>query len=191
MRFTIDTQELNSGINTVIKAIGNRTTISILEGIYLEATFNGLLLRCTDLSLQIETILPAHVSQEGACVMPGRLFSELARRLPGEETEIYTEENTVYISSGRARTNMQSENPGEFHCMPPVKEEYAVSISQGTFKSMIRQCIFASAQDESKPSSPAYCWKCGRKACAWWPWTATGWPCGRNPCSPAGMIRTR
>ena len=90
MRFTIDTQELNSGINTVIKAIGNRTTISILEGIYLEATFNGLLLRCTDLSLQIETILPAHVSQEGACVMPGRLFSELARRLPGEETEIYT-----------------------------------------------------------------------------------------------------
>lgn len=35
--------------------------------------------------------------------------------------------------------------------MPPVKEEYAVSISQGTFKSMIRQCIFASAQDESKP----------------------------------------
>ena len=65
MRFTIDTQELNSGINTVIKAIGNRTTISILEGIYLEATFNGLLLRCTDLSLQIETILPAHVSQEG------------------------------------------------------------------------------------------------------------------------------
>ena len=84
MRFTIDTQELNSGINTVIKAIGNRTTISILEGIYLEATFNGLLLRCTDLSLQIETILPAHVSQEGACVMPGRLFSELARRLPGD-----------------------------------------------------------------------------------------------------------
>ena len=151
MRFTIDTQELNSGINTVIKAIGNRTTISILEGIYLEATFNGLLLRCTDLSLQIETILPAHVSQEGACVMPGRLFSELARRLPGEETEIYTQDNTVYISSGRARTNMQSENPGEFHCMPPVKEEYAVSISQGTFKSMIRQCIFASAQDESKP----------------------------------------
>lgn len=151
MRFTIDTQELNSGINTVIKAIGNRTTISILEGIYLEATFNGLLLRCTDLSLQIETILPAHVSQEGACVMPGRLFSELARRLPGEETEIYTQDNTVYISSGRARTNMQSEKPGEFHCMPPVKEEYAVSISQGTFKSMIRQCIFASAQDESKP----------------------------------------
>ena len=31
MRFTIDTQELNSGINTVIKAIGNRTTIRWLK----------------------------------------------------------------------------------------------------------------------------------------------------------------
>ena len=151
MKFTINTQELNAGISTVIKAMGNRTTISILEGIYIEATAEGLLLRCTDLSVQIETLLDASVEEEGACVLPGRLFSELARRLPAEETEIYTEKETVYITSGRARTNVQSESASEFHCMPAVKEEYNVSLAQGTLKSMIRQCIFASAQDESKP----------------------------------------
>lgn len=151
MKFTIPTQELNAGISTVVKAMGSRTTISILEGIYTEASGDSLLLRCTDLSLQIETTIPAAIEEEGAVVMPGRLFSELVRRLPGEETEISTEKDTVYIHSGRARTNMQSENASDFHCMPKVKEEYSVTLSQGTLKSMIRQCIFASAQDDSKP----------------------------------------
>lgn len=151
MKFTIQTQELNAGISTVVKAMGSRTTISILEGIYTEASGDSLLLRCTDLSLQIETVVPAAIEEEGACVMPGRLFSELVRRLPGEETEVYTQKDTVYINSGRARTNVQSENASEFHSMPPVKEEYSVVLSQGTLKSMIRQCIFASAQDDSKP----------------------------------------
>ncbi len=151
MKFTIPTQELNAGISTVIKAMGNRTTLSILEGIYVEATWNTLTLRCTDLSLQIETTLPASVTEEGACVMPGRLFSELARRLPDVDTSVYTEGNTVYIESGRAKTNVQSESPEDFHCMPPVKEEYTVTLEQGKLRSMIRQCIFASAQDESKP----------------------------------------
>ena len=40
MRIHINTQELNAGISTVIKALSVRTTVSILEGIYLEAS-NG------------------------------------------------------------------------------------------------------------------------------------------------------
>ncbi|MEA5059510.1 MAG: DNA polymerase III subunit beta [Clostridia bacterium] len=151
MKFTIQTQELNAGISTVVKAMGTRTTISILEGIYIEASGDAVLLRCTDLSLQIETIVPANIEEEGACVMPGRLFSELVRRLPAEETQIYNEKETIYINSGRARTYVQSESASDFHSMPPVREEYSVTLAQGTLKSMIRQCIFASAQDESKP----------------------------------------
>ena len=53
MRIHINTQELNAGISTVIKALSTRTTVSILEGIYLEAANGWLLLRCTDLSLHI------------------------------------------------------------------------------------------------------------------------------------------
>lgn len=88
MRIHINTQELNAGISTVIKALSVRTTVSILEGIYLEASNGWLLLRCTDLSLQIETNVAATVQEEGAIVLPGRLFSEMVRRLPGEMTFI-------------------------------------------------------------------------------------------------------
>ncbi|MDR0841763.1 MAG: DNA polymerase III subunit beta [Christensenellaceae bacterium] len=151
MHFTIDTQDLTAGVSTVIKAMGTRTTLNILESIYVQASGSDLLLRCTDLSLQIETILPAEVQEEGACVLPGRLFSEMVRRLPGEQTVVSSDKNTVTIVSGHAKTNVQSENAEDFHSMPDVKQEYTVSLPKSALKSMIRQCIFASAQDDSKP----------------------------------------
>ena len=110
MRIHMNTQELNAGISTVIKALSARTTVSILEGIYLEASNGWLLLRCTDLSLQIETNVSATVQEEGAVVLPGRLFSEMVRRLPGETTFIDVKKNTASIESGSFKTTLQGED---------------------------------------------------------------------------------
>ena len=82
MRIHINTQELNAGISTVIKALSVRTTVSILEGIYLEASNGWLLLRCTDLSLQIETNVAATVQEEGAIVLPGGSFARWCAASP-------------------------------------------------------------------------------------------------------------
>ena len=72
MRLFIDNQELNAAIATVIKAMSTRTTMQVLEGIFLEATFkDGVRMKCSDLSLQIETFVPATVEEEGVLVVPG------------------------------------------------------------------------------------------------------------------------
>ena len=120
MRIHINTQELNAGISTVIKALSVRTTVSILEGIYLEASNGWLLLRCTDLSLQIETNVAATVQEEGAIVLPGRLFSEMVRRLPGEMTFIDVKKGTATIESGSFKTTLQGEDAEGFHTMSTV-----------------------------------------------------------------------
>ncbi len=151
MRFTIDTAQLNAGISTVTKALAVKTTIGILEGVYIHAEGNNVLLRCTDLSLQIETVLPAAVEEEGAIVLPGRLFSEMARRFPGETTLISSEGRSAYLESGRSKTTIQGEPADEYHSMPEVKNEYSVTIKKRSLKDMIRSCIFATAQDDTKP----------------------------------------
>ena len=151
MRFRVNTQDLNAAITTVTKALSSKTTLSILEGIYIEAAEQGVLLRCTDLSLQIESIIAAEVEEEGAIVLPGRLFADITRRLPGESTEIHCDKNTTNIVSGRARSTVQGQNATEFHIMPSIKREYTLSVSKSALKSMIRQTLFATAQDESKP----------------------------------------
>ena len=151
MRIHINTQELNAGISTVIKALSVRTTVSILEGIYLEASNGWLLLRCTDLSLQIETNVAATVQEEGAIVLPGRLFSEMVRRLPGEMTFIDVKKGTATIESGSFKTTLQGEDAEGFHTMSTVTREHIIKMKCDAFKNMIRQCIFAAAQDDAKP----------------------------------------
>ena len=151
MYFNINTQDLNAGISTVIKALSARTTMSILEGIYIEAADNSVLLKCNDLSLQIETILPAEVAKEGSIVLPGKLFSELVRKLPGAETTISATKSSAVVESGRSSTSIQGESAAEFLSMATVSREFSFKIKPAALKSMARQCIFAAAQDESRP----------------------------------------
>lgn len=151
MRIFVDTQELNAGILTVIKALSPRTTASILEGIYIEARGAEVLLKCTDLSLQIETIIPATVEEDGAIVLPGRILSEMIRKMPGESVTIKVEGQTAYIESGRAKTAIKGEKADDYYNMTKAKNQTSFKISHNTLKNMIRQCIFATAQDDSKP----------------------------------------
>ena len=83
MRIIVDTNALNAALSIVTKALPVRSTISVLEGVYMKAEQRRLLLRCTDLNIQIEASIDALIEKEGATVLPGRLFSEMAKRLPG------------------------------------------------------------------------------------------------------------
>lgn len=151
MHILIDTTELNSCIQTVTKALATHSNLAIQEGIYIEAVGDQVLFKCTDLSLQIEEITQAEVLEEGGIVLPGRLLMEIARKLPGEKTDINTKKNTASIQSDRAKFSIQGDKTEDYHSMPQVKKEIAVRIPMGTLKKMIGQCIFATAQDDSKP----------------------------------------
>ncbi len=151
MRFFVDTNELNAGLSSVIKALPSRTTVSILEGIYMKAADNALLLRCSDLNIQIETLIAATVEEEGAIVLPGKLFAEMVRKLTGEMTSFDIKKNTASIESGRFKTTLQGENGSDFHAMSNVNREMTVTVRPDALKRMVRGCIFAAAQDDSKP----------------------------------------
>jgi DNA polymerase-3 subunit beta len=151
MRFYLNNQDLNAGISTVIKALPPRSGNAAREGIFIEASKEGIRLKCSDLSLQIETVVPAGVEEEGSVVLPGRIFSELVRKLQGESTEILCENETAVIKNGRAQTTMQGTPSEEFSSMSVLDPELKFSLRQKVLKDMIKQSIFATAQDETKP----------------------------------------
>lgn len=82
MRFTVDTAELNAAVATVSKALGVRSSVGILEGIYAEAIGDTLLLRCTDLSLQIEATLNVDIQKQEPVCCPGGCFRSLSAGCP-------------------------------------------------------------------------------------------------------------
>ncbi len=152
MHFYIDSKELTEGVLSVIKALPVRTTMPILEGISLEATKDGVKLKCSDLMLQKECILPATIEEEGTAVIPGKLFSEIVRKLPEAIAEITLNGKSLEISCGRAKSSLQCvEATEEFPEMRFGGETFTVRMDHTDCKDMINQTVFATAQDDSKP----------------------------------------
>ena len=88
MKIVCDGTDLGVATAQVIKAISNKTTNPVLEGIKLTAENDTLILSATDLELAIEKTIRADVKVEGECVIPGKFFSEFIKRLSNEKIEL-------------------------------------------------------------------------------------------------------
>ncbi len=159
MRFTVDTKEMNEAISVVAKAMPAHSSLPILEGIYIYAGANTLFLKCSDLSLQIETEIPAIVDEEGSAVLPGKLCADLIRRFTGPNITFETDNNSLKLCSGRVKSSLQIIPADEYPEMVRVKDEFSAEISQSILKSMIKQTVFSVSMDESKPILGGVCLK--------------------------------
>lgn len=151
MKFTCEKEILYTGLSIVIKAISSRTTHKSLEGILIETYDNMLKLTCTDLSLGIETKIPAKIAQEGKALVQGRIFSEFVRKLPEGEIKFTFEGFNVHIDYGYSSTNLQTLDYSEFPSIPKVEEDNEVLIKEDKLRSMITSTVFSAAVEESRP----------------------------------------
>ena len=153
MKFTCNQQILAKALNTVSKAVSNRTTIPILKGIMIKATEEGsLILTASDLEISIKKEIAADVQEPGAIVVMAKLFGDIIRKLPNEDILISCDESgTVLIKTSFSEFNVVSFPTDEF---PEIgnKEEGSESITldRDIFREMIRKTAFAASVDESK-----------------------------------------
>ncbi|WP_069651074.1 DNA polymerase III subunit beta [Caloranaerobacter ferrireducens] len=152
MKIKVTQKELNKCINIVQKAITSKTTLPILNGILLEAEENTLKLTGTDLEIGIESKINCEVIEEGSIVIASRLFGDIIRKLPSLDVEIETDENNnVHITCGNSKFNIIGQPSIEYPQLPVVDDDISLNIPKDLLKSMIKQTIFAAAQDEIKP----------------------------------------
>ena len=89
MKFTCNQQTLAKALNTVSKAVSNRTTLPILKGILIQADQEGTLtLTASDLEISIQKTVSASVQEAGSSVVISKLFGDIIRKLP-ERGDIY------------------------------------------------------------------------------------------------------
>lgn len=152
MNLTIDSKELAAGVISVAKALPARASMPILDGIYLQATNDGLRLKCTDLMLQKECTVAAEVSEEGYAVVPGKLFTEIVRKLPEGWVTISLNGDTLEVNCGRAKSSIQCLADAEnYPDMQFGGDSFSVAIDSSKCSGMIGQTVFATSTDESKP----------------------------------------
>ena len=152
MRFHCQVSDLITGLSVASRALATRSTLQVLEGILLETCTEGLRLTCTDMALGIETVVSAEIDEEGRAVLPGRLFVEIVRKLPGGMVEITTNDKfSAVIRCQHSRTTLAGMNPVEYPELPEVVDGNAVSVKQNELRNIIEKTCFAIATDESRP----------------------------------------
>ncbi len=152
MQFQCQVSDLMNGLSIVNRALAVRSTMPILEGVLLETCPKGLKLICTDLALGIETTVPAQVAEEGRAVLPGRLFSEIVRKLPGGMVDVHTNENFFsVIKCQNSRTTLAGMNPLEYPELPQEEEASLVTMQQNMLRDIIQKTCFSIATDETRP----------------------------------------
>lgn len=151
MQFTTNVQLLLDGLNTVTRALSARPTKQILEGVHLSAVGEHVKLTCSDGNLSIEMSILADVKEEGTAVLPGRLFTELSRKLPGGEVTIRVGENhAASIRCLSSKSNLAGMNPTDYPEMARVAEGTTVRIPQDKLKEMISRVVFAIATEDNR-----------------------------------------
>lgn len=152
MKIKITQPSLAKAIQIVQKGISSKTTLPILTGVFLEAKGDMLKLTGTDLELGIETFVPCEIIEEGSIVITANIFSDIIRKLPNSiiEIEVYSNHN-VLIQCENSEFNILGQSPVEYPKLPYVDKDRTIQIQKDLFKTMIRQTVFAAAQDETRP----------------------------------------
>lgn len=151
MQFTMNAQDLLDGLNTVTRALAARPAKQILEGVLIDADEDGVTLTCSDGSLSIESSITAEVKEIGRTVLPGKLFAELVRKLPGGNVTIKVGDNhAASIRCMNSRSNLAGMNPLEYPEMPETSTSATVKIQQNRLREMISRVVFAIAVDETR-----------------------------------------
>lgn len=153
MKFKIEQRNLSKHISIAQKGISSRTTLQILDGILIEAKNNRLKLTGTDLEVSIETYVDAEVEVEGSIVVNSRVFGDIIKKLPSADIYINVDEkNNINIKCENSEFNILGSPYSEYPDLPIILEKDSFELPKDLFKSAIRQTVFATTQDETRPS---------------------------------------
>ena len=155
MKMICDRTLLSNAVAGVSKAVTQRSSIPVLEGILMKAEGFSLTLTGYDLEMGITTSIEANVLEPGEVVLSAKLLGDMVRRLSSSEVEITaTETNATTIKGGITEFDIMVMNPGDFPELPSPGADHTLDLETPTFREMVETTLFAGSQDAKKPAHP-------------------------------------
>jgi len=127
MKFECAAQDLVYGLVNATRALSARPAMQILEGVLIRTEEEGISILCSDGSLSIKADVKASVSVPGEVVLPGRLLTEIVRKLPeGTVSFDMNEKMAVTLRCGQSRSTITGMAAGEFPQMKDLINTHAM-----------------------------------------------------------------
>jgi len=153
MRITVDRTNLLKSLGRVHRVVERRNTIPILSTVLIEAADGVMLLKATDLDVEVTETSGVQVDKSGATTVPAHLLHDIVRKLPdGSEVMLTLNEegSSVSVVSGRSSFRLQCLSRDDFPQLSTDKLEHAFEISADCLKKLINSTQFAISTEETR-----------------------------------------
>lgn len=154
MHIVCEKSLLVNAINTVSKAVDQRSTMDILKCILLVADRAGFRLIGNDLELSIETAnMETEMYEKGEVALEAKMFSDIIRNMSGDFVTIKSDEkNFCTITSDKSTFNIMGMKGSDYPRPSEVKKDNGtIEVASNELKNAIKQTIFSVAVEDTRP----------------------------------------
>jgi DNA polymerase-3 subunit beta len=152
MRVTVERSHLLKSLGHVHRVVERRNTIPILANVLIRADGGKLLLKATDLDLEVTETVPAEIGQAGATTVPAHILYDIVRKLAdGSEVALDTGEGTqLSLRSGRSRFTLQMLPESDFPDLAIGEFATRFTLPASALKKLIDRTQFAISTEETR-----------------------------------------
>ncbi len=153
MKLRIDRAILLKAMSRAQGVVERKNTIPILANVLLETDTGGLMLRATDLDIELVERVPAEIERPGATTVSAHLLHDIVRKLPdGAELLLDADPagNSLQVSAGRSRFALATLPKEDFPVM--ASSEFACRYHAGAplLRRLFDKSKFAVSTEETR-----------------------------------------
>ena len=155
MNLVIDREILLENLNTISRGLPVKSPMPILTGIKLYATDTDLFMTSSNTDISVEVTIndsSLQIIEAGQTVVPGRFFIDIIRKINSKKVSLFlSEDKILIIKADRGEYKLHIMDPLDYPKMDFVSQENPLILSADVIKSIVRETVFATAQNEKKP----------------------------------------
>jgi DNA polymerase-3 subunit beta len=150
MKIAVSKDSLAHSLNLVIRAVGLKPALPVLNNLLLELGGGQLKLAATNLETSMVTLLAVKDGEDGSITVPARLLYEFVSSVPEATVTMETNDENLVVKAGKYEAKLSSIAASEFPKIPqPLKTE-KILVDKG-FAKALNQTGFAASTDPSRP----------------------------------------
>jgi DNA polymerase-3 subunit beta len=151
VRIRAEREDLVAVLGRAARAVSARSPLPILQGLLVTVKGQRLQVLGTDLDMAVRTEVEVEVLEEGRTVVPARLITEAARKLPAGAVVLAAADGEVELSGGGPRFRFRELLVEDFPVMAEPSLEDAIEVDGDEFLTALTQVTVAASHDDARP----------------------------------------
>ncbi len=155
MKFTVSKNLFLEKLQIAQKALASRSNMPALTGVLITCKDEVLTLVTSNSEIAIKVFVnepSLNIESEGSCLVPGKIFGEIVRKLNGDEIDFeYKEDNIMRIQAGFSDVTLNLLEVEDYPEPRFEDENVSFSIKASLLKELIKETTFAASIIDNKP----------------------------------------